>query len=455
MKGRWMRRLFGTNGIRGRIGETLTAELALCVGASVGTDIDIGLAAIGRDCRDSGIMISQALASGIMSTGCGVVDLGVLPTPALQYYVKTHDIAAGVIVTASHNPPEYNGIKCVARDGTEMSQEEECRVEDIYLTRNFRQADWKSIGSMSADPGANGAYVMGIVKLAKKFKLSGFRALVDCGNGAGALTTPRALRALGCDIQTLNAQPDGTFPGHDSEPTEDNLSDLREMCKAGGFDIGLAHDGDADRAVFVDEKGEYVTGDVELALMAREMVRKNGGGKVVVPVDTSRMLGELVRKEGGEIIYTKVGSPIIARKMMATKAVFGGEGNGGMLFPEFQHCRDGLMSAVMMMSLVKGSGKPLSKLASELPKYPLRRWKTQCDTASIPKVLETLQKEFQDGKMVDGLLVEEKDHWVLFRPSGTEPIIRLTLEAMSAGKMDSLFAKYRKMLTGAISSSKK
>jgi len=400
------------------------------------------------------VMLSQALASGIISTGCSAVDLGILPTPALQYHVKMRGSAAGVMVTASHNPPEFNGLKCVAPDGTELSQEEERAIEDIYWTRNFQLADWKSVGAYSVDAAANDLYINGIVKAARKVKGRRLNVIVDCGNGPSAFTTPVALRALGCSVQTMNAQPDGTFPGHNSEPTEENLGDLIALCKDRDFDMGVAHDGDADRAVFVDEKGGYVTGDVELALMAQYVVRKGRGGKVVVPVDTSRMLAELVESEGGEMIYTKVGSPIIARKMMSTKAVLGGEGNGGLLFPEFQHCRDGLMSAVRMTELVRESGKPLSKLAKDLPKYSMRRWKTPCPADDAAKVLAAMQKEFPDGKMVDGLLVEERDHWMLFRPSGTEPIIRLTLEMRGSGKIDSLLAKYQKLLTAAISSSK-
>jgi phosphomannomutase/phosphoglucomutase len=447
-------RLFGTNGIRGKVGTSLTAELALGIGAAVGTYVRKGTVALGRDCRDSGVMLSQAVAAGLCSTGCDVVDLGVCPTPALQYHVKGKRMAAGIVVTASHNPPEFNGLKCVAGDGTEMSQEEEGSVEGIYFARKFKVADWRSVGSISCDTRAVERYVSGVVSKVKRGVGKGLRVLVDCGNGTSGLSSPEGLRAIGCEVQTLNAQVDGAFPGHESEPTPENLGDLLATMAAGGFDLGVAHDGDADRAVFVDELGNYVSGDVELALMAWHTVKGRGGGKVVVPVDTSRMVQELVEAEDGEVIYTRVGSPVIARKMMVVGAVFGGEGNGGMLFPEFQHCRDGLMSAARMVELVRGSRKPLSKLVASLPRYSMRRWKTACDPAAIPKVMRALAREFPDAGRVDGLLVEESDHWVLFRPSGTEPIMRLMLETKHAGRIEPLFKKYTAMLRRAVSSAR-
>jgi phosphomannomutase/phosphoglucomutase len=443
-------RLFGTNGIRGRVGDNITAELALRIGASAGTFWGGGAAAIGTDCRDSGRVLSMAAAAGLASTGMGVIDLGMVPTPALQYYVKSHGLAGGIVITASHNPPEFNGLKCVSSDGTEMSRGEEESIERIHFAGDFRRADWRCIGSVSADGGANTAYADGVVKtIAAKRKLAIDIAL-DCGNGPSAFASPRALRALGCNVQTLNAQPDGSFPGRLSEPTEDHLGDQIALCKSGGFDLGIAHDGDADRAVFVDEKGGYVSGDAELALMAKIALGRAGGGKVVVPIDTSRAIQELVEREGGEIIYTKVGSPGIARRMMAEKAVMGGEANGGIIFPEFQYCRDGLYAAAVLAREISEGGASLSKLVAGLPRRVMRRWKTPCASEKFDAVLRILGRDFPNASTLDGLLVEGKGHWALFRPSGTEPIIRLTLEAADENELAHLFETYSSALKAAV-----
>jgi len=443
-------RLFGTNGIRGRVGDNLTAELALRIGASAGTFWGSGTAAVGTDCRDSGRMLSMAASAGLASTGLSVKDLGVVPTPALQYFVRAHGLAGGIVVTASHNPPEFNGLKCVSPDGTEMSRGEEVEIERFYESGIFRQADWRGIGSVSSDSGANAAYADGVVKTIASKKKLGIEIALDCGNGPSTFTSPRALRALGCNVQTLNAQPDGSFPGRLSEPTEDHLGDLIGLCKSGGFDLGVAHDGDADRAVFVDELGEYVSGDAELALMAKIALGRAGGGKVVVPIDTSRAIQELVEMEGGEVIYTKVGSPGIARRMMSIEAVLGGEANGGIIFPEFQFCRDGLYATAVLAREVAEGGKPLSKMVSVLPRRVMRRWKTPCPSERSDAVLAMLGREFANGTTLDGLLVEQKGHWVLFRPSGTEPIMRMTLEASSENELAHLFETYSTALTAAI-----
>jgi phosphomannomutase/phosphoglucomutase len=443
-------RLFGTNGIRGKVGENLTAELALRIGASAGTFWKSGTVAIGTDCRDSGLMLSMALASGINSAGLDVVDLGIVPTPALQFNVRTRGLAGGIVVTASHNPPEFNGLKCVSPDGTEMSRAEEEEIERIYFSGRYASADWRGVGQLGEDETANARYIGGVASAIGASKPLGINIAVDCGNGASAFTTPRALRKIGCRLQTLNAQPDGSFPGRPSEPTEDNLAELIALCKTGGFDMGAAHDGDADRVVFVDEKGGFVSGDAELGLMAQLACRRSKGGKVVVPVDTSRAVQEAVEAEGGELIYTKVGSPGIARKMKELSSVIGGEANGGIIFPQFQHCRDGLFAVAFLAKELAEGGEPLSKLVSRLPKRHMRRWKLPCPSDRFESVLAKIQREYPDAKIFDGLLIESGDHWALFRPSGTEPILRLTVEAKSESAMLDFFGKYSSALKSAV-----
>jgi phosphomannomutase/phosphoglucomutase len=395
-------------------------------------------------------MLSMAVISGLTSTGLDAIDLGIVPTPSLQNFVRTRGMAGGIVITASHNPPEFNGIKCISPDGTEMSREEELSIEATYASGCFQKADWRGIGKVRQDGSANASYVAGVVSaLGLKRKL-GVDIAIDCGNGASCFTSPKALRSIGCSVQTLNAQPDGAFPGRPSEPTEENLRDLMGLCKSGGFDIGIAHDGDADRVVLVDEKGGYVSGDSELALMSSIACRRAKGGCVIVPVDTSRAVQEAVEREGGELIYTKVGSPGIARKMMEVECVLGGEANGGIIFPEFQLCRDGLFAAASMARALSESGEPLSKMVARLPRKTMKRWKTPCPSDRFDSVMAALSREYPNGRMVDGLLVEEKGHWALFRPSGTEPIMRLTLEASDPNALAHLFEKFSSALRTAV-----
>ena len=290
--------MFGTNGIRGIANEYLSCELALRIGRSVGAVLG-GRIAVATDTRVSSEMIKSALASGLMSVGSDVLDLGMVPTPALQHFVKNRpEVTGGVMITASHNPPEFNGIKCISGDGTECTPEEEARIEDLYET-GVECVSWRDVGSVTRVEGAGDEYVESVVSAvdADLIGHAGLTVCVDCANGASVNTTPELMRRLGVRAITLNGNPQGEFPGHPSEPTEDNLSALKRMVVDTGADLGIAHDGDADRCVFVTGDGRYVSGDVSLALLSRYILGRNGGGKVVV---------SLIDKEDREVASATV-----------------------------------------------------------------------------------------------------------------------------------------------------
>ncbi|MHC1681034.1 MAG: phosphoglucosamine mutase [Methanomassiliicoccales archaeon] len=425
-----MTKLFGTNGVRGVINQDMSVELALDVGRAIGTFMQ-GKVAIATDSRTSADMLRALVSGGMTSAGSSVVDLGMLPTPALQYYVKNSGVKGGVMITASHNPPEFNGIKCVDHDGTEMPRKKEEVIERIYGDREFATPSWRDVGSITHLDGVGASYVNAIRRSVDRFKIAEAKlnVVLDCANGAGAVTSPGLLDSLGVRAITLNGNPQGTFPGHPSEPTPDNLKDLVAVVKATGADLGIAHDGDADRTIFVDDHGNYVYGDQSLSVVASHIVQENQGGVVVTPVSTSSCLEEVVKKHNGQVIYTKVGAPIVARRMMEVHAVFGGEENGGLIFPEHQYCRDAAMTMAKMLEIIAKKG-PLSELLKEVPRYCLDKRKLSCPEDKKEWVLEQVEAYFADQRTdtTDGIKIFFDGGWSLVRPSGTEPIFRIYSE---------------------------
>ncbi len=412
-----------------------------------------GAVFVGTDARTSNEMLKSACMAGIMATGCDVLDCGVVPTPTIQFAVKSNDMAGGVMITASHNPPEFNGVKCVDPDGTEMARENEQRIEEIFHTEGFYRADWRGIGSKDDFDRAIPDYIDGIVARTdvEGIRKANLRVALDCGNGAGGNVSPRLLERLGVRYVTLNADPNGAFPGHNSEPTPENAKDLVEFVKAGGFDLGILHDGDADRTIFVDENGSYMHGDRSLAIAAQYECASRNGGLVVTPVSSSKCVEDAVKIAGGSMMYTKVGSPVVARAMMAHSAIFGGEENGGLIFPELQYCRDGAMAAAKMIEIIAMNGA-LSEIDAGIPAYSQYKTKTPCPDKMKDSVhAKLLEDEGSDNvDTTDGLKIFLDDGWVLVRPSGTEPIFRIFSEAKTPDRAREIAESYKKRVAEAI-----
>lgn len=427
-----MKRLFGTNGVRGIANSDMNANLAMDLGRAIGTFFRKGELAIASDTRTSGDMLKSAVVAGVLSTGLSISDLGVQPSPALQYAVKRGKYAGGIIITASHNPPEFNGIKVIDALGLELARGDEEEIEANYFKKSFTTSGWETLGGTRVDHRWADEYIRATVsKLdAKSIMKKRYRVVLDCANGAGFQTSPKILAELGCSVNALNSQPDGRFPGHPSEPTPENLKDLARAVREDGADIGIAHDGDADRTIFVDENGSFVDGDKSLALVAG-FVLKEKKGIVVTPVSSSSCVEDVVKKSGGRLLYSRVGAPIVARTMLEKKAVFGGEENGGMIFPEHQYCRDGAMTAGKVIEIMAKSGKRLSQLVSKLPVYHLHKMKVSCSDDKKEKALLLMEKKVSSKKVdkTDGLKILGKSEWVLVRPSGTEPMMRVYAEA--------------------------
>jgi len=427
-----MSKMFGTNGIRGVANQYLSCELALKVGKAIGKVMGPGPIAIAMDTRLSSDMIRSAVSAGLMSMGIDVHDLGMVPTPAIQYYVKTHDVSGGVMITASHNPPEFNGIKCISSDGTECSHEEESAIEDAY-DEELKTVSWEDIGSITVIEGAGEAYIDAVVSkvdvdLIKKADLT---VVLDCANGAAVHTSPLLMEKLGVHAVVLNGEPDGMFPGHYSEPVEENLSELKEEVVRVRADLGFAHDGDADRCVFVSDTGRYLPGDAGLALLSILCMKTTKGKKQVVStVALSNMVEDAIIDAGGTLARTAVGSPIVARRMIDDGSPIGGEDNGGIIFADHQFCRDGALAAARMIEFVARYGS-IQKAVDSLPKYTTIKAAAYCDDDKKVYLVDEMAKNHSSEKIdrTDGLKIIFNDGWVLLRPSGTEPKFRIYSES--------------------------
>jgi len=445
------RRLFGTNGIRGVVNLDFTPEFVTKVAGAVGTFFKKGKVLVGYDGRTSSQMFSQALVGGLISTGCTVYNVGMAPTPAIQYAVKHHKMNGGVIITASHNPPEYNGIKVVASDGIELPREKEIEIENIFWDEKIVRVEWNSIGKALSLPGVLDLYIEAIKKHVDVIHIQEkkFHVVADLGNGVGALTAPNMLRQIGCQVTTINANIDGTFPSRLSEPRPENLNELASTVKAVNADVGVAYDGDADRAIFVDETGEIHWGDRTFALIEKYFLQNNPSETVITPVSSSRLIKDIADEYGGKVVWTKVGSVIVSHVMKKEKAKLGGEENGGVFYGPHQPVRDGAMTTALILDIMAKTGKKLSKLLAELPLYYIQKDKLDCPNELKEEVLKELVTQVKDLTIntIDGVKIWFSDaSSILIRPSGTEPIYRFYAEGKTKNRAVQLVTEYKTKL---------
>ena len=450
------KRLFGTFGVRRTANDILTPEFASRLAACYGSQIQ-GTVAVGGDTRTSTPMLKEAVKAGLLSSGCDVVDLGILPTPGVQYAVRKY-YDGGVMITASHNPPKYNGLKFLDEYGIGIPDEMDLAIEKLYFDGEPIRAPFSEIGQIYHNDKVIDEYVdEAISKVdADAIRDAKLKVVVDCGSGAGCFTAPYLIQKLGCEVTTLNCQADGFFPGRDPEPIEENLQELIKVVKELGADIGLAHDGDADRTICIDEKGNFVLGDKTFTLVEKQMLKENNGGIIVTTVATSQAIYDVAEEYNGEVIATAVGDLLVARKLKDEDGLFGGEENGGLIFPDFVYGRDAVMTVAKILEILAKEGKPLSELVSELPVYYASKMKIECPDDEKEFVMSSIADEIKDTTdfeldLTDGVKILKKDGWVIIRPSGTEPIFRCFAESDSQEKADemtdwgiSLIKKYKK-----------
>ncbi len=434
-----MKKLFGTDGVRGRIPEELNPEKALRLGRAIGAYFGKGSRVlIGRDVRAGGHMITHAVASGLIAEGVKVYEVGLAPTPAIQYNVRLLGMDGAVIVTASHNPPEYNGIKVIANDGIEIPRSDEKIIEEYYfkgtppskiMWRSFVEEEF-----LRTDILEN--YINAIIDQvdADLIRKKNYKVVVDCANSVGALTTPWLLRRLNVKVISLNCHLDPTFPGREPEPTPQSLSLAATLVKEVRADLGVGHDGDADRAILITDKGEVLWGDRSGALLSEFVAEKwrDLPRRVYTAVSSSLAVEEYLKPRGIEVIWTPVGSVGISRKIKEVGgAISGFEENGGYMHVPHQLVRDGAMKVALTLYMLAEREKRISDLVSSLPRYYTIKEKIPMSREKATCAVNAISEHFSEYRQItiDGVKVIGDGFWILVRPSGTEPVLRVMLEA--------------------------
>ncbi|AIF69417.1 phosphopentomutase [Palaeococcus pacificus DY20341] len=447
-------KLFGTAGIRGPIDSKVTPELALNVGKALGTYIQEGTVVVGRDVRTSSVMLENAIVSGLLSVGVDVIRLGLVPTPMLAW--ATNRLGnAGVMITASHNPPADNGIKVFNDRGIEFFLEEEEKLEEIIFSQSYKKAKWDEIGYV-VDRDLKNDYINAILDYVNHE--TELKVLLDMGNGAGSLITPYLLRKMGAKVITLNAQPDGHFPGRKSEPRYENIAYLSNLVRELGMDLAIAQDGDADRIAVFDEKGNYIEEDTLIALFAKLYVEENGGGNVVTSINTSFRIDKVVEEAGGKVYRVPLGQLHDGIKKYG--AVFASE-PWKFIHPKFGLWIDSFVTIGLLAKIIDKEGKPLSEIIKDIPKYYLIKKNVKCPDEVKSKVMERVKEKLQE-KLADeveevltmsGIRLNLKDgSWVLVRPSGTEPKIRVVVEGTTEKRRKELFDMAHTLVVKTVSS---
>jgi len=439
--------VFGSSGVRGVVGEDLRPADAVAVAAAAGAVWEGDRAAVGRDTRATGEMLADAAASGLASVGLDVDRLGPIPTPGLQAYAEREGVP-GLMVTASHNPPEYNGIKLVGPDGIECSRGRIEAIEDRLFAETNDDAPWDETGATSRIDGARRAYVADLLAASDRETIADadLTVALDPGHGAGTLTSPEFFRRLGCGVRTIHGQADGHFPGRDPEPVAANLGDLQAFVRATDADLGVAHDGDADRAIFVDERGEFVNGGAALAALADAVLER--GDTVVSAVNATQRLVDVVEEAGADLTLTPIGSTNIVSRIRELRregasVPIAGESNGGVFFPAYRIARDGAYTAARFVALLAASDEPASAVAARYDDYAnVRRDVAYDDEDDRAAMLDAIERAARGADATldttDGYRLDYGDGWVLARPSGTEPVVRIYAEAGSRSRADDL-----------------
>ncbi len=444
-------RLFGTNGVRFIPGVNADPGFVTRLSECIGTYFADGEILVGRDGRLSGDTLYYAATAGLMSSGRGVGEAGLVPTPALQYATKVLGYRGGVMITASHNPPQYNGVKIVGPDGVEINRLDEQRVEKVFRDGSMNRANWKDVGTSRSEPSVVRTYLQGVLSKVNTKLISGrkFSVVMDPGNGTQSLAAPYMLDALGCKLITLNAIVDGRFPGRGPEPTPETLGDLSAAVRAAGADIGVGYDGDGDRAIFCDENVTVYWGDQSGSLLADYLLERNPGATIVTPVSSSQVVEAVAARRRAKVIRTRVGSVDVSRTIIARGALFGFEENGGCIYPAHIAVRDGAMTTALMLECLAARGLPFSKvIANAFPHFFQAKTKVPVQPEKVREIMKKVEKQAAGQlEKVDGVKtwIDEKS-WVLVRPSGTEPIIRVFAEADTQEKADSMVKKLVKLV---------
>lgn len=448
--------MISVSGMRGHVGTDLTPELVARHAAALGAWARASgkpAVVLGRDARTSGPMFEHAATAGLMSVGADVIQLGVVPTPTVQLAVEHHHAGAGLILTASHNPIEWNALKFVGPDGIFLDADAGATVRRL-ADEGPPRAGWNWLGQVRGDPGAIARHLDLVLALpvvdVDAIRRRRFHVALDCVRGAGGGTIPRLLEQLGCRVSGINLETDGLFP-RPPEPIPENLGDLGRLVQETGADVGFAVDPDVDRLAIVDETGQPIGEDYTLALAVRAVLDQRTGddtrATVVVNLSTSLVVEDAARAAGARFVRAAVGEANVARAIRDEGAIIGGEGNGGVMYPALHIGRDAPLGVALILHQLARSGATVSELVNAAPRYVIVKAKGPRGPALEP-LFAALRQRFPDARRDerDGLRLAWDDRWLHVRPSGTEPIVRFIAEAPSAAEAEALVDAGRQLL---------
>ncbi len=445
------RLMVSVSGVRGTVGGTLTPRVACEFGCAYATMLGAGATVtVGRDSRTSGPMIRCAVVSGLLAGGVSVVDLGVASTPVCAWMTRRLGAGGGVIITASHNPAQYNGMKFLQPIGTGLVAADAERLKEIWQGGQFSLADHASQGSECCDPSGQAGHIQAVLEQCDAGAVSAkrFKVVVDSVNGAGGPEARLLLDSLGCELIHLNAEPTGQF-AHNPEPVAENLGELCQAVRDQHAAAGFAQDADADRLAIVDENGTFIGEEYTLALCAAFVLRGRKG-PMATNLATSRMIDDIAARAGCKVLRAPTGEANVVAAMRAGGCIFGGEGGGGVIDPRVVLVRNSFVGMAMVLQYLAETGKPLSELVAEIPRYVMLKTKMPCPAGAAEKVVARAKAAFagRDGATLndsDGLRIDLPGRWVCVRASNTEPIMRIIAEAPDQAAAEALVAEVRKL----------
>jgi len=454
--------MIGVSGMRGTVGGTLTPEVVGRMAGALAAWLSEGplpangkyyRVVFGRDSRPSGYWVRDAAVAALIAAGIEVIDLDVVSTPGVAMMLKYLGGDAAVIATASHNPIEWNGLKFLNRSAVAPPPQDAAAIRQIYDQGRSRLVRVHDLIAPQRNSETHALHVKRVLEYVDVLGISSkrFKVVLDSVNGAGCVSSATLLNKLGCQLVHLNAIPNGKF-AHDPEPTEKNLTALCEEVRRQKAAVGFAQDPDADRLAVVDENGTYIGEEYSLALAAKLILSKKKGGIAVANLSSSRMLDDIAAASDARVIRTSVGEANVVQAMLASGAVIGGEGNGGVIDPRIVPGRDSLVGMAYVLQLMAATGKPISKLVAELPRYQILKTKLDCRREDAERAVEAIKRHFVSEKIdsQDGVRIDWPDSWVHARPSNTEPIMRIIAEAPDRPAAEQKIAAVRQVVDQAL-----
>lgn len=446
------------SGVRGVVGESLTPEVAVLYSKSFaeyclqrtpqGNRCKI---VIGRDGRITGKILTNIISSSLLSMGCDVVAIGICPTPTVALAVEKSDAIGGIAITASHNPMQWNGLKFFNQEGLFLDTDEMKDFLGVVNNGKLSYAAWNKIGTHVSDPSWIQKHINTVLQLnyidIEKIKSKKFKVVLDCINSAGGVIVPPLLRALGCEVVEMNCDVSGVF-AHTPEPIPENLTALAQKVRDEKANIGIAVDPDVDRLVLITEKGEPLGEEYTIASVANFILSKKGKERrenVVVNLSTTRAVDDIAKRYGATVTRTPVGEINVAKKMKEIGAVIGGEGSGGVIYPEAHYGRDAIVGIGLVLQMLAEFGGSLSEYKSTLPQYYITKSKIEIGVLNPDELLSRVIQEYKKEKINtdDGVKIDFADSWVHLRKSNTEPIVRIIAEAKNKDEAEKLVDKFR------------